>query len=328
MMKTFSRCLALVAALAFGVAALGASAQDARSSSAEPTVAQIYQAASTGDLDRANAMVDEVLKAHPNSAKAHYVKAEVSARSGKSEVAKQELATAEQLAPGLPFAKAEAVQQLRNQLSNTGSTASNARPATAPAANTRQMGAPADSGREAAAPAARSGLPWGTILLVGGLALIAFAFMRRRRAAQAEVGGAAAAMTGGPAQYGQYGPNYGPQGGVPPAGYGPGPGYPQQPSMGSSLARGVGTGLAMGAGMLAAEEIGHRMFGHGGAQAGAYNPNSGNANTPSLDQIDDGMRRNLNSDMGGADFGTNDAGWDDAGGGGDSSGSDVGGGDW
>jgi hypothetical protein len=85
--------------------------------------------------------------------------------------------------------------------------------------------------------------------------------------------------------------------------------------MGSSIARGLGTGLAVGAGVLAAEEIGRRMFGH---DANAAPLQQGTGNTPSLDQIDEGMRHNLNTDMGGDDFGIADGGsWDDGGGGGD-----------
>jgi hypothetical protein len=39
----------------------------------DPTVHQIYEAASSGHLDQAQQMMDEVLRDHPNSAKAHYV---------------------------------------------------------------------------------------------------------------------------------------------------------------------------------------------------------------------------------------------------------------
>jgi uncharacterized protein len=335
-MKTFTRFLALLAATFLALAAFNASAQDARSSSSEPSVSQIYQAANSGDTAKADAMMAEVLKAHPNSAKAHYVAAELSAREGKTEAARSQLATAEKLAPGLPFAKPESVRALHNQLAGT------ARSSTPPA--TRQMGAPSDgataaggSYNAAPAPAQRS-FPWGTLIVIGAIVLIGMMILRRRTAAMA------AANNGyGPGAYGgQPGANgpvvYPPSGGVPPGfgqpGYGPGygPGYPQQqPGMGSTIARGVGTGLAMGAGMVAAEEIGRRMFGHehGGANAAAYNPNA-NTNAPSLDQLDDGMRRNMNSDMGGADFGVNDGGsWDDGGGGGDFGGGDAGGGnDW
>mgnify|MGYP003868170939 CR=1 FL=1 len=54
-------------------------------------------------------MIQQVLIGHPNSAKAHYVQAEIAARQGQLPRAREALATAEKLAPGLPFAKAESV---------------------------------------------------------------------------------------------------------------------------------------------------------------------------------------------------------------------------
>jgi len=41
----------------------------------DPTVHQIYEAASSGHLDQAQQMMDQVLRDHPESAKAHYVQA-------------------------------------------------------------------------------------------------------------------------------------------------------------------------------------------------------------------------------------------------------------
>jgi hypothetical protein len=324
-MKTGIRVLSMLAAFALALFAFGAAAQDARSPANEPSVAQIYQAANSGNVDRANTMVDEVLRAHPNSGKAHYVKAELAAREGKTQVARQELATAEKFAPGLPFAKPASVQALRNEISNASTNATTNATSNAPTnAATR---APATTRQMGAAPAQHS-FPWGTLIVVGAIVLIGMAVLRRRTAAMAanNYGNNYGDAPYGQPGYGAYPPN---TGGMPPTGYGPGygPSYgpPQQSSMGSNIARGVGTGLAMGAGMVAAEEIGHRMFGHNQSNAGAWDPNTNNVNTPSLDQIDDGMRRNLNSDMGGADFGINGGGsWDD-GGGGDIGG---GGGDW
>jgi hypothetical protein len=311
-MKTLPRFLAFLLSLMLALSAFEASAQDVGTRSGEPSVAQIYQAANSGNLDRANAMVDEVLKSHPGSAKAHYVKAEVSARAGKYDVARQELAKAEKIAPGLPFAKADSVQALRNQLANVNSAA------TRTPAPTRQMGAPAEAAGTArpAAAAQGSGFPWGTLAIVAAIVVIGAMVLRRRSAPPVADGYAAAygnspAAPNGPAGYG---PAY------PPGAAGPQPGYPAQPSMGSSLARGLGTGLAVGAGVVAAQEIGRHMFGHGDAHAASYDPGQ-NPNPPTLDQIDEGMRHNLNTDMGGDNFGVNEGGsWDDAGGGG--------GGDW
>lgn len=316
-MKLFIRLLAVLCTAFLLVP--GAWAQDTKAG--EPTVAQVYQAANSGNLDKANAMIEQVLKTHPNSARAHYVKAELAARGNHADVAKQELATAEKIAPGLPFAKAESVQALRNQIAN----ASAAKALTPPPAQqrTRQMGAPADSGSPRTQEEPQRSFPWGTLILVAAVVGIGAMMLRRRQRA----------MEASPMNYG------GPASPAAQPGYGPGPGYyppgggqayppgyaPQQPSMGSSIARGAATGLAIGAGALAAQEIGRRMFEHGNANAASLPPDTGNH--PTLDQIDDGMRRNLNTDMGGDNFGIADGGWDDGGGavGGDDGG---GGGDW
>ena len=84
---------------------------------AEPTMDQVYAAAHAGKLEQAQTMMLQVLVAHPNSAKAHFVQSELYARQGNLGRAREALATAEKLAPGLPFAKPGAVQALRSQLS-------------------------------------------------------------------------------------------------------------------------------------------------------------------------------------------------------------------
>jgi hypothetical protein len=242
-----------------------------------------------------------VLKTHPNSAKAHYVKAELAARERKTDVAKQELATAEKIAPGLPFVKAESVQALRNQLSNA---------TNAPGTATTPVQTQPRSSLDVAPARAERSFPWGTLAIVAAIVLVGVAILRRRPVPPPANDGYGGAYGNSPAApYGQTG--YGPV-------YPPGGMAPQQPSMGSSIVRGLGTGLAVGAGVVAAEEIGRHMFGH---EANAAQLPRDHGNTPSLDQIDEGMRHNLNTDMGGDDFGiAGNGGWDDGGGGG--------GGDW
>ena len=61
-------------------------------------------------------MITQVLADHPSSAKAHYVQAELYAREGKISPARSELATAEQLQPGLPHENPRSVQELKAQL--------------------------------------------------------------------------------------------------------------------------------------------------------------------------------------------------------------------
>src|SRR5277367_3093195 len=77
---------------------------------ADPTVHQIYEAASSGHLGRAQQMIEQVLRDHPNSSKAHFVQAELYAREGKTDLARAELNRAEQLKPGLPDERPQAVQ--------------------------------------------------------------------------------------------------------------------------------------------------------------------------------------------------------------------------
>ncbi|WP_427915265.1 tetratricopeptide repeat protein [Ramlibacter sp. MMS24-I3-19] len=276
---------------------------------AEPTLDQIYQAANAGQLPKAQGMIDQVLRTHPDSAKAHYVKAELSARQHDAAAARQELATAERLAPGLPFAKPGAAQALRTQVEHLGS---------APSQDvTRQMGASARP--DAPQPAAARGLPWGTLALGAAILVGLVALMRRRNRPLAS-GYGSGPMGSGPAQGPMTNAGYGP--GMQPPGYGPGygpyGGYPQQ-GMGSGIGRGLATGLAVGAGAVAASEIGRRMFHPDGSQVMPDASSTGSAWTGDAGAMD-------NADMGGQDFGVNDAGSWDSGGGMDSG--DVGGGDW
>lgn len=85
----------------------------------DPSVHQIYEAADAGHLAEAQRMVDQVLRDHPKSGKAHYVAAELFARAGKLPRARDELDIAEKLEPGLPFAKAASVQALHTELSQS-----------------------------------------------------------------------------------------------------------------------------------------------------------------------------------------------------------------
>jgi hypothetical protein len=275
--------LVLVTLVAFAAFGFG---QAQAQTSAEPTLKQIYAAAQSGHVDEAQQMVNKVLKAHPESAKAHYVAAELHARAAEFPAAREELATAEKLAPGLAFAKPEAVQALRSQLTPRSST-----PAS-PAATV--LAAPAALAVDHSSSG--SGFPWFWVLILGAGGVFIFTLMRRK-AAPVGAYPMGAAMGGGmqPAAPGYGQPGYGPT----PMGGAPG-------GMGSGIMGGLATGLAVGAGVVAAQEIGHRMFGNDHA-AGQPQPAASNGFTP----ID------ANPGMGGDNFGVNDASsWDDAGSGG------------
>lgn len=195
---------------------------------AEPGLHDIYAAADAGQLDRAQHMIDEVLSQHPDSAKAHYVAAELDARQGRLQDARQQLATAERLQPGLPFAKPASVQALRAQLGTT-RTAS---PLSA-------LAAPQDSGRFPVGP-----LLFG-LLVIGGLGW----WLTRRRSPEP------AASWSLPAPASPLGTT-----GLPPSAPAAGGGF------GSSLGRGLATGLGIGAGLMAGEALADRLI-HGGESA-------------------------------------------------------------
>jgi protein-S-isoprenylcysteine O-methyltransferase Ste14 len=182
---------------------------------AAPSLHDVYEAADSGHVDQAQAMMTQVLRDHPGSAKAHYVAAEVDARAGHPVEARRELALAQSIDPTLSFVSASSVNALRAELVRN------------------SAGRVATSGNSP-----RSAFPVGWILLLGGAALFLW-FMFRRRAVQAPVGAqypGAVAAAGGP-----YANPYG----GPPGSFGGGGG------LGSSLA----SGLAVGAGVVAGEEI-------------------------------------------------------------------------
>lgn len=81
-----------------------------------PSLHEVYQAVAAGRYAQAQAMMDQVLKAHPASAKAHYVEAELLAKQGQYRKSETELATAEHLNPGLPFSTPNSVAELKARL--------------------------------------------------------------------------------------------------------------------------------------------------------------------------------------------------------------------
>jgi uncharacterized protein len=290
MLKRIAAPLALVVTLACAGPVLAA----------DPTVEQVYQAARAGHLDEAQQLMDQVLKDHPTSAKAHYVEAELSAKAGNLARGRTELAEAQRLDPSGAFAKPEALAALQRELAGRGTS--------------RGPTGYYPSAPPARAEERRSSFPWPIILLVVAGVVIAWALLSRRNRPQ----------------YPQYPGSVPPPGGVPgggygggPAGYGPaGYGPPAGGGMGSGIVGGLASGLAIGAGVAAGEELVHHFTDRDGNRVEAppgYVP-------PPPDE---------NSNMGGNDFGTTGGdSWDDnsgGGGGGDfggDSGGGGGGGDW
>ncbi len=280
------------------LAVMGIGAGPVLAAPAEPTVREIYQATQSGHIAEAEQMVNQVLQDHPQSAKAHYVAAEVYARGGDFSIARREFNTAESLQPGLSFANPQSVAALRAELAQSRFV---------PRAVQQ---APYATYAPRARP--RTGPSWGAILIVIGGVVLLWALVRRRMQ---------------PTVYPPY-PGQ-PMGGVGPMGTGGGvvPPYPYGGGAGSGLMGSLGTGLAVGAGVAAGEELVRHML--GGSQGGGVIPpaNAGEAIDPSQ----------ANPDLGGQDFGVPDDGsWDDgSSGGGDlgsggdfGAGGDSGGGGW
>ncbi|HWU01794.1 MAG TPA: tetratricopeptide repeat protein [Novosphingobium sp.] len=256
---------------------------------ASPTLAEVSAAAHAGQVDKALDMMGQVLKDHPDSAKAHFVEAELLAKQRRYAEARTELAKAESLKPGLPFVRAQSVTALKQQL--------NGGPA-ATTATTQGSEAPAQQ---------RKSFPWVPVVLIGALVFGFLAFLRRRSAANAAY---QAPMSGG-----GYNPGYGPQGGpYGGSGYGGqgfggpgygGPGYapPQQGGLGSGILGGLATGAAAGAGFAAGERVVDSIFGN--------HNNEGQHRAASSQQDWDPSQ--TNTDMGGDDFGISGGDWDDGG---------------
>jgi tetratricopeptide (TPR) repeat protein len=246
---------------------------------AEATLPEVYKAVQSGQLAKADAMMKEVLQNHPNSAKAHYVAAELYAKEGKVEVARNHFIKAQNLAPGLPFAQAESVQKLQVQLAST---------QVAPATSQTSIFS--------------NPLFWGLIaILVIGVVIV----MKRRKAQAVQVYNAPSAgypgTPGGPAGY--------------PGGPG-GPGYPGAPAaggMGSGLMGSLATGAALGAGMYAGQALAGSLM---GGRDGGHSNADHNANS-SMNQV--GGPASLDPNFGVRDASSWDDGgassWDDSGGG-------------
>jgi hypothetical protein len=239
-----------------------------------PTSEQVYEAVRSGHLDQAERMVTQVLRDHPKSAKAHYVAAEVYAKEGKTSDAQHNLDVAQTLAPGLPFAKPDAVATLQRTLAHgTGS---------APAAHYFQP---------------RSPIPWDTLAwILGGVAVLWFIFRKRSEPRTYPLyPPPALSSSGAPAGIGGISGAPNASGAM---GFGGGVGS----GIGSGLAGNLASGLAVGAGVVAGEELAHHFL-----DGSRSEPNV----MPSLSQAEPVAHAD-NNDMGGNDFGLfSDSSWDD-----------------
>lgn len=285
---------------------------------ADPTMHQVYLAAQAGKFDEAQTMMDKVLRDHPNSAKAHFVEAELLAAQGRMIESSAELAKADSFANGKTYAKPEALAKLRAKIDGSSKSLSPASPA--PVVQTPVVQQPRVYSQRDVAPQS-SGIPWGTLILFGLIAIIAYVVISRRKSAT--MGGGGFSGGGGGAPYIPSGPSSGGFGNSAQPQYpGYGGGVPMggqaAPGMGSRIAGGLATGAAVGAGIVAGEALMHHFTDRDNAG------NSGNRDyTPPAAPFAPSQPDN----MGGNDFGVADSSsWDDnSGGGGGGGGGDD---DW
>jgi uncharacterized protein len=213
----------------------------------DATPHQIYEAAQSGHMAEAQQMIDQVLRDHPQNAKAHFIASELDARIGDLAAARQQLATAKQLDPTQSFTNANSLSALERQLTGIRPVV----PGTGPLA-------------VVPATVHRSSLPWGWIIVLGLGALVLWSMFRSRAQQQGLS-----------------------QGTLPPGnpgmqpGYGYGPGYPPAGG-GSGLMGNLASGLAIGAGVAAGEElVRHVMDGH---STGGVAPNADVRDDPPQNQ--------------------------------------------
>lgn len=226
-------------------------------SDAVPTVHEVYETAQSGDLDKAHRMIETVLQTHPDSAKAHYVDAEILAKEGKLDQARQELGTAQKIDPSLSFAKGEAVHKLEAKL----------------AGSNQALSMPQSAGATHA-----SSFPWIMVLGIAGVGIFLFLIVR---------------ALGNRNNIPSYGQPYSASNASMGNSYNPQPSYPSQSSgLGSTIASGLAGGAAAGVGFVAAEELMHHFMdgGQGSAesfsQGDHYTPMQ--SNFPSSDDYDMG----------------------------------------
>ena len=232
MLKNLTYCLVMLATLLLsnGVAYADNS----------PTLDQVYQAAHAGKMDEAQRMMDQVLKEHPNSAKAHFVEAELMAKQGQMGNAEEELKAAERLKPDLSFAKPQVVQELKSRIAATH------RVSQPPVGNYQRE--PSNT------------FPWGMLLLAIGAIAVIVLVMRAMNSRN---------PTMFPTNY-QPGMQNGPASPVPMQPYGGGmaPMGSASGGIGSGIMGGLATGAAVGVGMVAGEALAHHFMDGGRRDSG------------------------------------------------------------
>jgi tetratricopeptide (TPR) repeat protein len=248
-----------------------------------------------GDYPAAETALRQAVSEHPESAKAHYILAEVLAHEGNIGEAKTEASKAATLDPATHFTDPAKFQAFQHKLDA----------ALAPPSHTRAAAASArlSETQPAASREEGGGSHLTTFLIIGAvIVMIIFFLMRRRQNTNNQFGNGyppAPPVNGGPSYGGQ--PYGGYQGGNP--GYAP----PPSSGVGTAVAAGLG-GLAAGALLdeaLRSHRDGEETRNVGANGFGNLGPDTSSQPDPSAQAYDD-----LRDDP--IDMGNNDSSWDDS----------------
>ena len=254
----------------------------AQAAGPDASIHDVYVAAEAGRFDDAQKMMDKVLQDHPNSARAHFVEAELLGKQGRYDGAQTELNTALRLDPSQKFAKPGKVQELQSVINGPQQRV------VQHSASPVMMTQPAPV--IVRQPERSGGSGWLVPMIIIFAVIALFMMVRASMRRNVIVGG-------GYGPGGSYAPGYGPGYGGGPS-YGPGYGGG---GMGSGILGGLATGAAVGAGVVVGEELMENLTHHNRDTEYVRDDRSN-------DNVDDSRRQN---DMGGNDFGVSDnSSWD------------------
>lgn len=269
MLQRLFAALFFMLAISFATPSLAQGKSAGAPAPKEPGIQQIYEAAKNGKMADANAMIAKVLKNHPNSAKAHYVHAELLAMQDKLDDARDALSRAREISPGLAFAKAESVAKLERKLEKPVEIKPEPLPVPSPVA----APAPAASPAPVDSFPPTGSIPWGPIGIVALIVAAYVYFQRRSRAVSFPVPAAApeAPRFSRPTSDSSMGYAAGSSDG----GFPPSPPPSQGPNIGGALAAGAAAGVgAVVAGELLRHLLNDRSDDHRGSTVNIFNNNN------------------------------------------------------
>lgn len=276
-----------------------------------PSEAQVQAQVSAGQYEQAEQSMAEVVAAKPDSAKAHYVYAQILAHQRKFDEAARQARRASELDPSLKFTQPEKFRAFETLLEREQSPGRHRADgaAAAGALQPQAMAVPA------AAAAPSPGVPgWAWVAGLAVLGVVLWKALSRGFRAAPAMPVAPAGAYAGPAAYG----------GAPAGGWGAATGPTASPGSGLRTGLAAGAGLAGGlaAGMLLDEVLhrGDREGVHGSAAGGSGLLAGAEPGFFDHELQQDAADRLASREI---DFGSGDS-WDDGGSGGGSSGND----DW